>query len=414
MNIHIACAIMCKNEEKRIVISLESIKTICKSIVIFDTGSTDKTIDIIKEWCEKNNLQLRLKIGKFIDFSTSRNELLSFCDEFQEIDYILMLDTNDELKSPNELINLCKKHLNTDKNAFLLRQQWFSGNITTYLNVRLIKPRKSWTYKGVVHEYISCDDPTLVKEPVKAENIILYQDRTLDDDKSQRRFIRDKELLQREFEKNPTESRTTFYLAQTYECLNDIENAIDYYKIRITQKGFQEEVFESYLRLGKCMLKLGQDPYDAIPYFLKAYSHSKRAEPLCILADIYKSFNDFDTAYMYIKRACELPYPNCLLFVDKDIYDYQRYHILGIVAYYIGKYTDGLYGCTMALKIRPDCEIDKKNLEFYKKVEPQKFDIIDYFSNILREKVKENPNIKFSKLINNSLKILCNKFKHIS
>lgn len=411
-NLHISCAIMCKNEEKRITVSLESIKTVCKSVIIYDTGSTDNTIDVIKEWCENNNMLLRLKTGEFIDFSTSRNVLLSFCDEFTDIDYVLMLDTNDELKSPSELVNLCKEHLHTSKNAFMLRQQWFSGAITTYMNVRLIKPRKSWTYKGVVHEYISCDNQTLDKEPLKVSHIILYQDRTKDDDKSQKRFIRDKILLQNEFDKNPNDSRTTFYLAQTYECLNDMENAIDYYKVRITQQGFHEEVFESYLRLGKCILKLGLDQYMAIPYFLKAYTHSKRAEPLCMLAQIYKSLGDFDSAHMYIKRACELEYPNnCLLFVDKDVYDYQRYHILGIVSYYIGKYIDGLYGCKMALKVKPDSEIDKKNLEFYEKVELEKWDVIDYFCYIMKNEKRDT---KFSKLVNNSLKILKNKFKNLN
>jgi tetratricopeptide (TPR) repeat protein len=411
---HITCAIMCKNEEKRIIVSLESIKSICKSLVIYDTGSTDNTIDVIRGWCNENNMLLHLKTGEFVDFSTSRNVLLSFCDTFDYIDYILLLDTNDELKTPDELLKLCQEQLNTDNNAFMVRQQWYAGNITTYMNVRLIKPRKDWTYKGVVHEYITCNNDKLIKEPIKVSNIIIYQDRTLDDDKSLKRFTRDKVLLQREFNYNPSDSRTTFYLAQTYECLNDTENAIDYYNIRTTQQGFQEEVFESYLRIGKCMLKLKLDNYLAIPYFLKAYTHSKRAEPLCMLAQIYKSLGDYDTAHMYAKRACELEFPsNSLLFVDKDIYDYQRYHILGIVSYYVSKYTDGIYGCTMALKARPDSEIDKSNMTFYEKVEPEKIDIVEYLSHTIRMKIKENPKLKFEKIVNNSLKLILNKFKHL-
>ena len=62
---HIALLIMCKDEEKRIEVTLESVKDTVKSIVCYDTGSTDNTISILKNFCEKNNIVLRLKEGSF-------------------------------------------------------------------------------------------------------------------------------------------------------------------------------------------------------------------------------------------------------------------------------------------------------------------------------------------------------------
>ena len=61
--IHIAALIMCKNEKKRLHVTLESLVGYIDSLIIFDTGSTDNTMDICREFCQKNKIPLRLKEG---------------------------------------------------------------------------------------------------------------------------------------------------------------------------------------------------------------------------------------------------------------------------------------------------------------------------------------------------------------
>jgi hypothetical protein len=70
-------------------------------------------------------------------------------------------------------------------------------------------------------------------------------------------------------------------------------------------------------------------------------------------------------SYYFVNIACDLEPPVCLLFVDSTVYDYKRWHVMGIVAYYCGKYKEGKEACMKAIEAR-DCDIDKKNLEFYK------------------------------------------------
>ena len=53
--IHIAVLIMAKNEKKRLHVTLESIKTFADSLIFFDTGSTDNTIEIARDFCTKYN-----------------------------------------------------------------------------------------------------------------------------------------------------------------------------------------------------------------------------------------------------------------------------------------------------------------------------------------------------------------------
>ena len=374
--VHIAVLMMVKNEKKRLNVSLESVKSFADSLVIFDTGSTDNTIQISKDFSEKYNIPLRLKEGAFIDFSTSRNESLEFADSFEDIDYLLLLDTNDELRGADNLRRFAEEYKDNKSSGFLMVQEWWSGQHDKYYNVRFIKAHKGWRYAGVVHEYIktSMDEEPIVKLP---DSAILYQDRTQDDDKSGKRFKRDKELLYNEYVKDPTEPRTVFYLAQTCSCLCENDDSLYFYKIRSTLEGFQEEKFHSLLRSGELTQKLNHDWHDSMMFYIKAFEHSHRAEPLLFIAIHYIQIKMWVMAFTFLKLACSIPYPqDAILFVNRHDYDYKRWHLLGIVAYYVGQFQDGKAACLIAIEYsktdsKVNTDIDKSNLKFYEDKEAE-------------------------------------------
>jgi hypothetical protein len=144
-----------------------------------------------------------------------------------------------------------------------------------------------------VHEYITKKNQ-VDSDVRRIENIILFQDRTKDDDKSFKRFTRDKELLWKEHIADPYDPRTLFYLAQTCGCLGQQQEAYQYYLLRIKEKGFIEEVFHSYLRLGEIAQTLGHCWEESMSWYLKAYTHSRRAEPLIKIAEYYMTHNNID------------------------------------------------------------------------------------------------------------------------
>jgi glycosyltransferase involved in cell wall biosynthesis len=375
--VHIAVLLMVKNEKKRLNVSLESIKDFANSLVVFDTGSTDNTIQICKDFSEKYKIPLRLKEGTFVDFATSRNESLDFADSFEDIDYILLMDTNDELRGGEHLRRFAEEYVDNKSSGFLMVQEWWSGQHDKYYNVRFIKAHKRWRYVGVVHEYIKTDidEEPIVKLPDIA---ILYQDRTQDDDKSGKRFKRDKELLTTQYIKDPTEPRTVFYLAQTCSCLNEHAESLYYYKIRATLEGFQEEKFHALLRSGELTQKLGHDWHDSMMFYIKAFEHSHRAEPLLFIAIHYIQIKMWVMAFTFIKLACSIDYPkDAILFVNRHDYDYKRWHLLGIVAYYVGQFADGKAGCINAINYckqtdsKINTDIDEKNLKFYEEKEAE-------------------------------------------
>jgi len=384
----IGLLMMVKNEEKRLQVTLDSVIGQVDALIFYDTGSTDKTIEIIEKFSEKHKINLYLKRGDFVDFSTSRNVSLDFADTI-DVHYLLLLDCNDELQGGNELKTAAKMFVEKENNAFLVCQQWWCGQLDKYFNVRFVKARHGWRYRGSVHEWMKdtlseTDQPRIpvVRLP---DNIVLYQDRTQDDDKSGKRFKRDRELLLRDYKNNPNEPRTLFYLAQTCQCLGMHDEALYYSKLRLELQGFLEERFHSYVRCGTSCMMLGHDWEDCLKWFVRAYEEFQRAESLVKIADYYRHKaqallkekknpgNTWRTAYMYIKEACLLNYPeDAILFVDKGAYEYYRWHLMGIIAFYVGSHEEGKEACLKAIAQGKNKELDEKNLQFYFDAEKKK------------------------------------------
>jgi len=376
-SVTVGCCMMIKNEEKRIRVTLDSIKGFVDCLIFYDTGSTDNTLSIVRQFAEEAKLPLHLKEGEFVDFSTSRNILLNYADTIN-VDFLLLLDCNDELKRGD----LLRKDLETYKNdldreAFMVYQEWLAGTDTTkYKNVRVLRNHTSWRYKKKIHEFLHRtkveenpdNAPVVVYDRTSLNpEIIVYQNRNEDDDKTGKRFARDKLIFLEEIKADPVDPRDMFYLAQTCACLNEHEEAIKYYSERVKLVGFWEERFQAYLRMGEIYVKHLNDWDKALPMFMKAFTVDKRAEPLVQIGKYYRESDQFLLAYMFLKQACELPFPHYAnLFVNKKDYEYLRYHLMGIVCYYVdNKNLEGKEACLKAIESGHTKERDEANLKFY-------------------------------------------------
>jgi len=334
---HLALHMMVKNEEKNILITLNSVKNVVESVIIYDTGSTDNTLQIIETFCIQNNLPFHLlkkdDTPSFTDFSTERNIGLEFVDSINGIDWVLSMDGCDELKL-NVSANKLKTILSTlEKNSCLICQEWlFNGATDKYYNNRLFRPKNGLRYEGVVHEVlVSSQGHDILKEDI----LTLFQDRHLDIEKSKPRYIRDRHLLLGYLRTNPEDPRSLFYLAQTCSSIGDAcmhEEAYFYYKQRIKYEGFLEEKFHAYLRLGDVAYLLNMPWEERLKWYMKAFEFMKRIEPIIMIADYYSSINEYKLSYHFLKIAIELPYPEkAILFVNNSMYTYYKWFILAKV-----------------------------------------------------------------------------------
>ena len=334
--VKIACVMMVVNEADRILVSLDSTKDWVDSYIFYDTGSSDGTQNIIRKWCEDNKREFHMLEGTFVDYSTSRNVLLDYSDEFNN-DYNLLMESGDELKNGDELRRFCDNYTG-ESTGFFVRQLWGGENGVEimYHNVRLIKTKRDWRYKGYVFEHIITPHLEHVLQS-QVLDVTLYQDRRTVS--RIHNYIQNKkfcDMLLDEYEHNPHDERNIFYLAQTFASLGNSQFAYKFYEMRSKMTGYKEEIFHSLMRCGD----LREDSDGKIDFYKKALAvlHLKRVEPLLCLVEIYKQRNMWHEAFEHAQEALSLNFPiECRLFTDKQAYDYKRWHIFYVVTFYYVK-----------------------------------------------------------------------------
>jgi tetratricopeptide (TPR) repeat protein len=234
--------------------------------------------------------------------------------------------------------------------------------------IQLISNKSDAHFEGVLHEAIFSKFPPKFLNGITME-IVGGGDRNQDKNK----FIKDAALLQKEVDKDPTNSRNVFYLAQSYRDCGEYQKAIYYYKQRILLGGWIEEVFYSQYQIGCCAEKLGQIE-EAILNHLKAYEiRPTRSEPLFHLSVIYRQLSKHHLGYIFAQRGLVNSFPSDILFIEKSVYDYLLLFELSIHEYWVGDYDSAIDSCKQLMQIPnvPNSILKQnmKNIQFsYKKI----------------------------------------------
>lgn len=358
---------MVKNEAPSIVPTLETYMGNPEvAFFVFDTGSDDNTIALAENlFKERGVTHFAIAQEPFIDFATSRNRALRLAEEqFPQAQFMLMPDCEWYLTGLDTLVEFCKK----EKRAFIPAYLVDINAGCEFTTPRLIRAHMNVCFEGVVHEIIGTTGLRVPKE-VRFD----MKSTSYGAEKSRKRWERDVQLLLKEHEKRPTDSRTLFYLAQTYHCLGDLVNAQIYYELRTKNQGWDEENFMALYRLAQVLEERSKQEkneqlwYYAQDCYLKAYGmRPERAETLIRLAQHYLAEDDFSLSYLFAKHAREIPYPiKETLFVEKELYDYTVHDILGIVCWYIKQYKLGKEEVIKALEAKGELPHLLQNLACY-------------------------------------------------
>ena len=314
-----------KNESKIITRLFDSVISIINCYCICDTGSTDDTINIIKNYFEKKNIFGKIIQEPFVNFSHNRNLSIKACEGMS--DYLLLLDADMEVK------------LNNFDKEFLLNYDHFyifqGNNNFYYKNIRILKNEKKYNYNyvGATHEYIShnndCTSTTIDKD-------IFFICDIGDGGCKSNKFQRDIELLTNSLKFEPNNCRTYFYLANSYYDIKNYDEAINYYKKRIELKGWEQEVWYSYFRIGLSYMNLNNFS-SALFYWLEAYDYfPNRIENIYEIIKYYRINSKHKLAYYFYKLAeskLNLKKDDWL-FLHNDVYCYKLYYEFIIIAYY--------------------------------------------------------------------------------
>lgn len=227
------CLVMIvKNEEHVIERSLNSILPFVDTWCIVDTGSTDSTMQKIKDTTDKHQKPGILHQKPWINFGHNRTELLELARP--TANWFFMLDADDIV------IGTPFKHLlepSFDTYHLTLKR----GSLTYKRPV--IFNTKPWIFKGALHEYAHLDN-------ARHGDIAVTIDARVEGARSQNpnKYRDDALALEADFQINP-DPRSAFYCAQSWRDSGNPQKATEWYLKRATMGGWKEEVYISYLNL---------------------------------------------------------------------------------------------------------------------------------------------------------------------
>ena len=316
-----------KNESKIITRLFDSVVSIIDCYCICDTGSTDNTIELIKNYFLEKNIPGKVIQEPFQNFAHNRSFALKACMGMS--DYVLLLDADMTIDIHNFDKNILNKY-----DTFTILQ----GNENYYYyNKRIVKNDGLYNYVGVTHEYINTPQQCTSYDFKKNELFIVDIG---DGGAKQDKFERDIRLLLDGIQKEPRNERYHFYLANSYKDTGKLTEAIEYYKKRIEFGGWNQEIWQSMYRIGFCYKDMGNIS-EAIHWWLNAYEIiPERIENLYEIVKYYRENNKSKLAHQFYNIALESlnkkDNRDQYLFLQNDVYTYKLFYEYTIFAYYIG------------------------------------------------------------------------------
>jgi len=314
----ISLAMIVKDEEAVLAHCLKSVETLVDEIIIVDTGSKDKTVEIAQsfgarihhfKWCD--------------DFAAARNESLKHCTN----PWVLILDA-DEAIDPldHEKIKDACLHSVVDAYDLIMRNYLSTSVATVHDNVaipnksaysegsqypfytdnprlRLAKRFDGLSFTGKIHENIDKTIISMGKTIGELDAVIhhygkLYRDR--ENSKAQYYFT----LARREAEKNPADKWNQFNLLQQALCAGLWETALEAAKARIKLSPAVEPVV--LYGAGLALQKMNRHE-EAIEYFdLLLKQNPKHALVTLYKGSSYEALGNLNAARELMIKAIDL------------------------------------------------------------------------------------------------------------
>jgi tetratricopeptide (TPR) repeat protein len=325
----IALCMIVRDEEAVIERCIASARPLISSWTICDTGSEDATPEMIERLL--GDLPGELHRRPWTDFGANRSELMELARG--TADYLLLLDADMTLEVSRELPDLTA-------DAYLLPH---AGTVT-YSVQRLVSGSRRWWFEGATHEYLATEGE-FSQEPLDALLIHHHADGGARADK----LGRDASLLSGRLQEDPEDQRATFYLAQTRRDQGRTSEAIDLYRRRAALGGWDEETFYAAYQAGVLLAAEGRTE-EAVRTLVEAHQRRpSRAEPLYELARICRAEGRHLAAYRFGKRAADLPVPDDILFVHRDVHEWRALFELSVSAFWAGEPEEGLAACDRLL-----------------------------------------------------------------
>jgi GR25 family glycosyltransferase involved in LPS biosynthesis len=337
--------------------------------VISDTGSTDGTQQVIKDYFKSKNINGELFQDEWRNFGYNRTLALQHANK--KTDYLFIFDADDSIHGN---FKLPEYHL-FNKEMYNLK---FGGDSVAYVRPLLINNHLEWRFNGVLHEFLTCVNKN-IEGTLLDGNYYVESGRKGSRSKDPDKYKKDAEILKKAYyvdlEKpdKGLSNRYAFYCAQSYKDSGMVKEAIEWYTMVADKiNTWVQERYYSCFVLGDLYMR-ENDFENAIRYLTKSiiFDH-QRIEGVALACEIFLKRE------MYL-LCCSLgeqflghmsPPPNKLFLFEPFYFNHVEYSC-SVAGFYCGKYELGYQCCKKIITTRCIDNIDKYiktciNLAFYK------------------------------------------------
>ena len=317
---------------------------------ILDTGSTDATIETIHKVLvgkKKGNLYQE----PFINFRDSRNRCLDLAGD--SCKFITMLDDTYVIKGKfREFLSEVRGDQYSSSFTFFIH-----GDDTIYGSNRIIKSKTNLRYIHTIHEVITDKNNRNIIIPDEITNI---EDRRFDymEKRTKERKQLDLKLLYDEVKENPHDPRAYYYLAQTYNGIEDYENSIKYFlkRIEYPNSGFHQEYVDAIFEAARTMnFRLNRPWEECEQMYYRCYmADPSRPEALYFIGIHYYlegGSKNMRIAYEKFKQGFEIGFPvHCQYSLKPTLSYHFLPKFLCKICYEMKDYTMGLKSAELFLQ----------------------------------------------------------------
>ena len=322
----LSVSMIVKNEEKHLNRCLSSIRDAADEIVIVDTGSTDKTIEIAESFGAKV-----FNYNWINDFSSARNFALSKCSG----DWILYLDADEELNS-NSVNELMDKIRNNNSGGIFCAVKNLGTNITSgsiFKYPRLFINDSRLKFNGKVHEQI-IESLNKNKLQIIDSNIeIIHHGYAIDEESLKEKKERNLALLLSD-KKNKSNNYNKLKLIQTLISLEKFNDAEIKANLLLRDKSISKNDLSLAL-FYMAQIKFEKNELEAaLNYALKSYrKRNEKPELNYLLYLIYLRFEKIEESLKYLLNSISMNknlMENKIKFESENILDHTELHLRAI------------------------------------------------------------------------------------
>lgn len=275
-----------RDEEQTLSRCLDCVKKFADQIVVVDTGSADKTVDIARsfgaetfhfEWCD--------------DFSAARN----FSFSKAKCDYVMWLDADDVVEDEDcEKILALKAEGGFDV-AFL--KYVSCGGSFVYYRERILRRSKNFLWQGMVHEAIT------------PEGKIIYSDaKILHEKVKENPPLRNLAIYQKAIARGIClNEREKFYYGRELFFNRMYRESVAVLTDFLNGDGWVENKIEACRTVFRALQALG-DSQGAFAALTRAFGYAApRCEDCCTLGEYFFEKGDYQSAIFWYKSALTSP-----------------------------------------------------------------------------------------------------------